>query len=185
MGRIPKRAHRDTDSLKRLATELDKGGQSRRGILEHLNDLDLIGESPVSYRLLGKWLNDVPPVEKAELIAATFSDVMAIRQRAFHATAMCEMNRYAYITERAYWMGLYISALHILLRQALALEAAAELPPQFIMPQLEQFYKDIRTFRQQTPLLAEEEESVEELRASMRAFEKKFAKNLKLPKETL
>ncbi len=191
MGRIPKRAHRDTDSLKRLATELHKGGHSISGILEHLNELDLVGESPVSERSLRGWLNAVPPAEKTELIAMTYSDVMSIRQRAFHAVAMCEISRYEYITERAYWMGLYISALHILLRQALAIEAAAELPPQFIMDDLEKWYSDIRAIQQMTPPLDlgggkdATEETVEELNARLKEFENKYAVDLKLPKETL
>ena len=92
-----------------------------------------------------------------------------------------------YITERAYWWGLYISALHIMLRQAMAVDAAAELPPQFIMDNLDKFYADIRAVQQMTPPLAQGkgEETVEQLNARMRAFEDRYAKDLKLPKETL
>lgn len=184
MGRTKARSNVATDDLKRLAQIFNRSSMSVPAIREILNSLSLVGARGVSEDSIRRWTNAKPHVEKAELITATYDDVMFLREKAYWATGMCEVNR-MYITERAYWWGLYISSLHILLRQALAIEAAAELPPQFIMPQLEQFYEDIRTFRQQTPLLDEEEESVEELKARMKEFERKFAKDLKLPKETL
>lgn len=184
MGRVRGRSKRDSDDLKKLAVMFNRSHTSVGAIREILNGLHLVGEKGVSEDTVSRWANSREHTEKDTLITATFDDVMFLREKAYWATAMCEINR-MYITERAYWWGLYISALHILLRQALAIELAAELPPQFIMPQLEQFYEDIRTFRQQTPLLADEEESVEELRARMKEFERKFAKDLKLPKETL
>ncbi len=185
MGRVKGRSKLASDDLKKLAVIFNRSHASTGAIREILNGLHLVGEKGVSEDTVSRWMNSREHTEKATLITATFDDVMFLRERAYWATGMCEINRFMYITERAYWWGLYISALHILLRQALAIEAAAELPPQFVMPQLEQFYEDLRTFRQQTPLMEGDLESVEELDEEMKAFEKKWAKNLKLPRETL
>jgi len=187
MGRTRGRTHQATGELQRLAQDFHKGGTSERAILEHLNTLDMVGETPVRLKQMRAWLNEMTNVGKDTLIQHTYNDVLYLRERAYKATAMCEINR-AYITERAYWWGLYISALHIMLRQALAIDMAAELPPQFIMDNLEQFYADIRAIQQMTPPLDlgdEHAETVEEVRAEMKAFEEKYGRNIILPKETL
>jgi len=72
-------------------------------------------------------------------------------------------------------------------------EAGTEIPPQFIMDNLDKFYADIRAIQQKMPRLAsgedgEEtvgEETVEELNARMKRFEDRYAKNLKEPTEFL
>ena len=159
-----------------------------KAIIEHLNTLDMVGEKPLTLKGFRRWhITDVEDVDKAQLVRLTYRDVMFLRDRAYEATAKCEINRYMYITERAYWWGLYISALHIMLRQAMAVDAAAELPPQFIMDNLDKFYADIRKVQQMTPRLdtGDGEETVEQLTARMKAFEDRYAKDLKLPEETL
>lgn len=188
MGKIPGRSHLASAELRRLAIDFHKGGLDNKAILEHLNELDMVGDKPINTRLLKSWLAETVEVQKEELIRATYTDVMYLRRRAYLATSLTEINRYQYIVERAYWWGLYISALHIMLRQALAIDAAAELPPQFIMDNLEKFYADIRAVQQMTPPLDEgegTEETAEELKVRMKEFEDRYAKDLKLPKETL
>ena len=188
MGKVKGRSHLASAELRRLALDFHNGGLSNNAILEHINTLDMVGEKPVRLKTLKDWLASTVEVQKEQLIQATYHDVLYLRKRAYHATAMTEINRYQYIVERAYWWGLYISALHIMLRQALAIDMAAELPPQFIMDNLEKFYADIRAVQQMTPPLdlgGEEGETVEELNQRMKEFGQKYGKNLKLPKETL
>lgn len=187
MGKAPGRTHLATEELKRLASELHRGGLTDKAILEQLNELEMVGEKPVTRATLKRWRTLMPDIGKDELIHSTYMDVMYLRQRAFRATALTEVNR-AYITERAYWWGLYISSLHIMLRQALAIDAAAELPPQFIMDNLEQWYADIRAIQQMTPPLDLGDkggETAEQVKSRMDEFERKYARNVIKPKETL
>ena len=188
MGKVKGRSEIATEELKNLAILFAESHMPERVILEHLNTLDMVGEKPLTLKGLRRWgITIFKEVDKAELVRLTYRDVLFLRDRAYEATAMCEINRYMYITERAYWWGLYISALHIMLRQAMAVDAAAELPPQFIMDNLDKFYADIRAVQQMTPPLdtGKGEETVEQLNARMKAFEDRYAKDLKLPKETL
>lgn len=187
MGKSKGRSHRNTDDLKLLAFEMAQAQFSNQGILERLNELDLIGEKPVTLDTLERWQRQRFTGGREEVLQITFEDVMYLRTRAYRATALCEVNR-AYITERAYWWGLYISALHIMLKQALAAEEGVTLPVQLIVKDLPKFYADIRAIRQMTPPLdlgEGGEETVEQIKARMKAFEDKFGKDIKLPTETL
>lgn len=66
-------------------------------------------------------------------------------------------------------------------------EASTEIPPQFIMNNLEKFYADIRAIQQGMPRGSGEggEETVEELKARMKAFGDKFARDIIEPTESL
>jgi len=87
--------------------------------------------------------------------------------------------------ERAYWWGLYISALHVVLRSALAVDTSTALPPQFIVENLHQWYADLRALRQLKPKLQMDEEEVQQIEDELDAFEKHYGRDIKLPKETL
>ncbi len=64
-------------------------------------------------------------------------------------------------------------------------EASTELPPQFIVNNLYQWYADLRALRQMKPKLQMDEEEVKEMEADLDAFEKHYGRDIKLPKETL
>ena len=186
MGRIKNRSHADTDWLKSRSREYALGGLSNAAIKETLNETPAVGDTPVTPRAIRDWLLEA--MNAGETIEAmhsiSFSDVLYLRGRAFKATADTEINR-AFIMERAYWWGLYISALHVVLRSALAVEANAGIAPQFIVSNLKQWYADLRALRQLKPKLDMEPEEVDKLEADLDAFEKHYGRNIKLPKETL
>ncbi len=64
-------------------------------------------------------------------------------------------------------------------------EASTELPPQFIVNNLNQWYADLRALRQMKPKLQMDEEEVQKLEDELDAFEKHYGRDIKLPKETL
>lgn len=187
MGRAKNRSHADTDWLKARAREYaqDKG-MSDASIRDILSKTDAAGDKPVTQKVLHGWLLDsLTEGETREAMhKVSFSDVLYLRGRAFRATADTEINR-AYIMERAYWWGLYVSALHIVLRSALAADALTTLPPQFIVENLNQWYADIRSIRQMKPVLQMDEAEVKMLEDDLDAFERHYGRDIRLPKETL
>ena len=167
--------------LKQIAWDFAKGGLSNQAILERLSSLDM---GPVSPRSLRRWLAEKFEGLREEVMQAASEDVLYLRARAFRATADTEINR-AFIMERAYWWGLYISALHIVLREALKQGAADPMPPQFIVSNLKQWYADLRALRQLKPKLEMDPEEVDKMEEDLDAFEKHYGRDIKLPKETL
>ena len=187
MGRVKNRSHDDTDWLKARAREYALSqGLSPAAILERLNATNTVGDKPITPRALRDWLLEkLTQGETRETMhSASLSDVMYLRGRAFKATADTEINR-AHIMERAYWWGLYISALHVVLRSALTTDASTTLPPQFIVENLHQWYADLRALRQLKPKLQMDEKEVEAIASDLDAFEKHYGRDIKLPKETL
>ena len=167
--------------LKQIAWDFGKGGLSNEAILERLSSLDM---GPVSPRSLRRWLAEKFGGLREEVMQAASEDVLYLRARAFRATADTEINR-AFIMERAYWWGLYISVLHIVLREALKQGAADPMPPQFIVNNIDEWYADLRKLRQLKPKLQMDVEEVDKMEAELDAFEKHYGRDIKLPKETL
>ncbi|KKL20949.1 hypothetical protein LCGC14_2450330 [marine sediment metagenome] len=187
MGGAKNRSHADTDWLKARAREyaMDKG-MSDATIRDILSKTEAAGDQPVTQKALHGWLLDTMTEgeTRESMHSFSFSDVMYLRGRAFRAAADTEVNR-AYIMERAYWWGLYISSLHIVLRSALTLEGGAALPPQFIVANLDQWYEDLRALRQLTPRLHIPPEEVDRVQKELDEFEKHYGRDIRLPKETL
>lgn len=187
MGRTKNRSHTDTDWLRARAREYaqDKG-MSDAAIRDILSATEAAGDMPVTQKVLHSWhLENLTEGDNREAMhTISFSDVMYLRGRAYRATADCEINR-AFIMERAYWWGLYVSTLHIVLRSALSADASSVLPPQFIVENIHQWYADLRSLRQMTPKLQMDEDEVVKLEGDLAAFEKRFGRDIKLPKETL
>ncbi len=187
MGGVKNRSHADTDWLKARAREYaqDKG-MSDASIREILSATPAAGDKPITQKVLHLWLMDslIEGETRDSMHKRSLGDVVYLRGKAFRATADTEINR-ANIMERAYWWGLYVSALHIVLRSALALDAATTLPPQFIVNNLNQWYADLRSIRQMKPKLQMDEADVKMLEDDLEAFEKHYGRDIKLPKETL
>jgi len=187
MGGAKNRSHADTDWLKARAREyaMDKG-MSDATIRDILSKTEAAGDQPVTQKALHGWLLDTMTEgeTRESMHSFSFSDVMYLRGRAFRAAADTEVNR-AYIMERAYWWGLYISSLHIVLRSALALDATITLPPQFIVDNLNEWYADLRSLRQLVPRLDVPPEEVDRVEAELAEFERHYGRGIKLPKETL
>lgn len=186
MGRIKNRTHTDVDWLKARSREYALGGLSNSSIKETLDATSAVGDKPISPRTLREWL--LENLSKGETVAAmhniSFSDVLYLRGRAFKATADTELNR-SFIMERAYWWGLYISALHIVLRSALGADTGSAMAPQFIVNNLNEWYADLRSLRQMKPKLEMDVEEVDKIEEELAAFEKHYGRDIKLPKETL
>ena len=64
-------------------------------------------------------------------------------------------------------------------------EASTDLPPQFIVDNLDEWYADLRKLRQLTPRLQVPPEEVDKVEAELAAFEKHYGRDIKLPKEVL
>ncbi len=184
MPRVLGRPQRQTDRLKEMARDLALGRFSNIGILEQLNETQWVGDSPVNETTLRRWLNEELAYNREALISTSYDEVMYLRSRAHRATAMTDLNR-AHSTERAYWWGLYVSCLHIILRQAVTAEAAGKLPPQFFVQNISEWYAEIRAIRQMTPPLALPEGELDSLADQMEKFAKDYGRNIKLPSETL
>lgn len=186
MGKVKNRTHADTEWLKARAREYALGGLSKQAIRELLSATGQAGDSEIKPRTLRDWLLEslTGDATRDSMHNVSFSDVLYLRGRAFRATADTEINR-AFIMERAYWWGLYISALHVVLRSALSADASTTLPPQFIVKNLNQWYADLRSIRQMTPKLEMEEADVQKLEDDLDAFEKHYGRDIRLPRETL
>jgi hypothetical protein len=187
MTRVKNRSEGDTDWLKARAREYHEvKGMSNAAIREILSATPAAGDNPVTQRNLRDWLLD--SLTKGETREAmhnvSFGDVLYLRGRAYKATADCEINR-SFITERAYWWGLYVSALHIVLRSALGDTGTTKLPPQFIVANLNQWYADLRALRQLKPRLQMDKDEVQAIEDDLDAFEAHYGRDIKLPKETL
>ncbi len=186
MGKIKNRSHSDTDWLQARSREYALGGLSNASIRETLNETPAVGDTIISPRTMREWL--LEKLNAGETVAAmhnvSFSDVLYLRGRAFKATADTEINR-SFIMERAYWWGLYISALHIVLRSALGADTGSAMAPQFIVTNLKQWYADLRAIRQMKPKLEMDAEEVDKMQEDLDAFEKRYGRDIKLPKETL
>lgn len=187
MGRTKGRSHADTDWLKARAREYTQNkGMSNASIREILSDTDAAAGQPITQKTLRVWLLEAltEGETRESMHQVSFSDVTYLRGRAFKATADTELNR-SFIMERAYWWGLYISALHIVLRSALAMDAGLALPPQFMVDNLDQWYADLRSLRQLTPRLDVPPDEVDRVEAELAEFERHYGRDIKLPKETL
>lgn len=187
MGRARNRSDADTDWLRARAREYAVNeGMSDASIRDILSKTDAAGDAPVTQKVLHGWLLDSlsDGITREDMHNISFNDVKYLRGRAFKATADTEINR-SFIVERAYWWGLYISALHIVLRSALAMDAATTLPPQFIVDNLNEWYADLRKLRQLTPRLEVPPEEVDRVEAELDEFERHYGRDIKLPKETL
>ena len=64
-------------------------------------------------------------------------------------------------------------------------EASTELAPQFIIYNIDEWYADLRKLRQLTPRLQVPPEEVDKVEAELAAFEKRYGRDIKLPKEVL
>ena len=64
-------------------------------------------------------------------------------------------------------------------------EASTDLAPQFIVDNLKEWYADLRKARHLTPRLEVPPEEVDKVEAELAAFEKKYGRDVKLPKEVL
>ncbi len=64
-------------------------------------------------------------------------------------------------------------------------EASTDLPPQFIVENLHQWYADLRSLRQMTPKLEMDADEVKEMEDELEAFQKHYGRDMKLPKEVL
>ncbi len=64
-------------------------------------------------------------------------------------------------------------------------EASTDLPPQFIVDNLNQWYANLRSIRQMTPKLEMDEDEAQEIVDKLDAYEKHYGKDIKLPKEVL
>ncbi len=64
-------------------------------------------------------------------------------------------------------------------------EASTKLPPQFIVDNLDEWYADLRSLRQLTPRLEVPPDEVDRVEAELAAFEKRYGRDIKLPKEVL
>ena len=186
MGKVKNRSHADTEWLKDRAREYTIGGLSKPAILDKLNGTGQVGDSPIQPRRLREWLLEkmTEGATREALHNVSFNDVLYLRSRAFKATADTELNR-SFIMERAYWWGLYISALHLILRSALAMELGGELPPQFIVDNIDDWYADLRKLRQLTPRLQVPPEEVDAVEKELAEFEQHYGRDIKLPKEVL
>lgn len=187
MSRVKNRSDADTDWLRARAREYAVNeGMSNASIREILSATDAAGDSPVTQKVLRAWLLEelIEGITREDMHNISFNDVKYLRGRAFKATADTEINR-AFVVERAYWWGLYISALHIVLRSALAMDAATTLPPQFIVDNLKTWYADLRKLRQLTPRLEVPPEEVDRVEEELAEFERHYGRDIKLPKETL
>ena len=187
MGRIKDRSHADTDWLKARAREYAQNkGMSNSSIREILSGTEAAAGQEITQKTLRVWLMEAltEGETRESMHQVSFNDVTYIRGRAFKATADTEINR-SFIMERAYWWGLYISALHIVLRSALAVEAGTALPPQFIVDNLNEWYADLRALRQLTPRLEVPPDEVDKVEEELAEFERHYGRDIKLPKETL
>ena len=113
-------------------------------------------------------------------------------QGSFAATEKSRTNL-AFLAERNYWWSLYISALHIVLRTALAPVAEPAGRLQFVFPNMkavEDFYAEIRARRQLVPPLQgaparESTDENEDVLAAIDAFDAEYGRDIKLPSEVL
>jgi len=64
-------------------------------------------------------------------------------------------------------------------------EASTDLPPQFIVDNLNEWYADLRKLRQLTPRLEVPPEEVDRVEAELDEFERHYGRDIKLPKEVL
>ncbi len=64
-------------------------------------------------------------------------------------------------------------------------EASTNLPPQFIVNNIDEWYADLRKLRQLKPKLQMDVEEVDKMEAELDAYEKHYGKDIKLPKEVL
>ena len=64
-------------------------------------------------------------------------------------------------------------------------EASTPLAPQFIVDNLKQWYADLRSIRQMKPKLEMDADEVQKMEDELDAFEKRYGRNIKLPKEVL
>ncbi len=64
-------------------------------------------------------------------------------------------------------------------------EASTDLAPQFIVNNIDEWYADLRKLRHLTPRLEVPPEEVDKVEAELAAFEKKYGRDVKLPKEVL
>ena len=187
MGRVNNRSEADTDWLKARAREYHEvKGMSNAHIRSILSETDAAGDGDISQRNMRDWLAEsMTEGQTREFMHnLSFTDVIYLRGRAYKATADCEINR-SFIMERAYWWGLYISSMHLVLRSALGDVGTNKLPPQFIVENLNQWYADLRSIRQLKPKLQMDADEIEETLSDLDAFEKHYGRDLKLPKETL
>jgi hypothetical protein len=64
-------------------------------------------------------------------------------------------------------------------------DASTDLPPQFIVDNLDEWYANLRSLRQLTPRLEVPPDEVDRVEAELAAFEKHYGRDVKLPKEVL
>ncbi len=64
-------------------------------------------------------------------------------------------------------------------------DASTDLPPQFIVDNLDEWYADLRSLRQLTPRLEVPPEEVDAIEKELSEFEHHYGVNIKLPKEVL
>ncbi len=148
MPRVAGRTNEHTQMLKDAAYELAQAGKPSAFIAERLTAAYDLGS--VTVRQVNRWLNERFNATRDETIANVFNDVEYLRQRAYDATEKSRTNL-AFLAERNYWWSLYISALHIVLRTALAPVAEPASRLQFVFPNMaavESWYAEIRGRRQ-------------------------------------
>ena len=117
--------------LKDAAYELAQAGKPSAFIAERLTAAYDLGS--VTVRQVNRWLNERFNATRDETIANVFNDVEYLRQRAYDATEKSR-NDAGFLGERNYWWSLYVSALHITLRTALAPVAEPAGRLQFVYP---------------------------------------------------
>ncbi len=64
-------------------------------------------------------------------------------------------------------------------------EARTDLPPQFIVENLDEWYANLRSIRQLKPKLQMDEDEIKETLNELNAFEAHYGRDVKLPKEVL
>ncbi len=64
-------------------------------------------------------------------------------------------------------------------------EASTDLPPQFIVNNIDEWYADLRAIRHLKPKLQMDVEEVDKMEAELDAYEKHYGKDIKLPREVL
>jgi hypothetical protein len=187
--RVAGRTNEHTQMLKDAAYELAQAGKPSAFIAERLTAVYDLGL--VTVRQVNRWLNERFNATRDETIANVFNDVEYLRQRAYDATEKSRTNL-AFLAERNYWWSLYISALHIVLRTALAPVAEPAGRLQFVFPNMaavEQWYADIRARRQLIPPLqgapARESTDEDDVLAQCDAFDAEYGRDIKLPSEVL
>ncbi len=170
------------EELKRRAFECANAGMSAQATAGYLTEQGKYGN--VSARSVHRWWRDRWLASLDHNTRKASEDIADIRNKAWKATVMAEDNL-SYLGERNYWWGLYISLVHILMRAALQKDAGPVIGQAIIYPEVERWYGDIRELRRLTPPLALPEPAINSAEEEVEEFLEEYARNVRLPVETL